>query len=89
MLNRVLLSVKSGSAGKPIALFVQSSKSLRYYRNSGVAVFREFLSTLIASHKSDSTFPAIDWQKCKTQEKMLEQVFHSPSDLMQRIGLAS
>ena len=86
LLNRLILSFKS-VGGQPVILFLQSTKSLKYYRNSNVAAFREFPIMLMPTHKSDYSFPTIGWQKYAL-DRLLINVFNLPMFLRNRIELA-
>ncbi|KAJ3354202.1 DNA polymerase epsilon catalytic subunit [Kappamyces sp. JEL0680] len=87
LVNRQLLGLKSATGGKPLILLLQSAKSLKFYRNSGVAALREFPTMLVATHKLDSAFPAIGWQRYAL-DRMFAQLFTLPIFIEARIGLA-
>jgi DNA polymerase epsilon subunit 1 len=83
-LNEVLLGV-----GKtvPMVIMLQSSNSLKYYRNNHVSAFREFPHIQVPWHKSDNDFPALGWQRYSVT-RMLNHVFNLSEFLNERISLA-
>lgn len=83
-LNEVLLAI---SKTAPMVIMLQSSNTVKYYRNNHVSAFREFPNIIVPWHKSDNDFPALGWQRYSVI-RMLNHVFNLSEFLNERISLA-